>query len=118
MPKAVAYVTASPTFATDQHMDPGRMIGEEGRGLSGGVATADERDFLTRAQFRFQCDNPALALQTRHVDVEIHPVDAFDRKLHMAIENIGHALCYHAPGSGRGFAPACAGAFRPLSGPI
>ena len=45
-------------------------------------------------------------------------VDAFDRKLDMVAENIGDALCYHSAGSGLGFAPACAGAFRPRSGPI
>jgi transposase len=50
--------------------------------------------------------------------IEVHPVDAFDRKPDMAAENIGDALCYHSAGSGRGFAPACAGAFRPRSGPI
>jgi hypothetical protein len=49
--------------------------------------------------------NPPLALQTRHIDVEVHPVDAFDRKLDMSTENIGHALCYHRSGSGRRLPP-------------
>ena len=44
-----------------------------------------------------EAHDTALALQLRHVDVEVHPVDAFDRKLYMAAENIGHALCYHPP---------------------
>ena len=63
-----------------------------------------------------ESDNPALALQTRHVNVEVHPVDALDRKRDMAIENIGHALCYHRQGSGRRF--CLLKAFRPRSGPI
>ena len=71
------------------------------------------------AVFAEEPDNPELALQPRHVDVEVHPVDALDRKRDMPAENIGDALCYHAPGSGRTvLPPACAGAFRPLSGPI
>jgi hypothetical protein len=69
------------------------------------------------AMFAEEPDDAPLALQTRYISVEVHPVDALDRKPHMPAENIGYALCYHAPGSGRGFAPACAGAFRPRSGP-
>ena len=65
-----------------------------------------------------EAHDTALALQLPHIDIEVHPVDAFDRKPDMAAENIGDALCYHSAGSGRGFAPACAGAFRPRSGPI
>jgi hypothetical protein len=49
--------------------------------------------------------NALLRLQPRHIDVEVHPVDPRDRQLHMMAEDIGHALCYHSPGSGRaGFA--------------
>src|SRR6516164_9064193 len=40
---------------------------------------------------------------------DLNWVDAFDRKPDMAAENIGHALCYHSPGSGRGFAPPARG---------
>jgi hypothetical protein len=59
---------------------------------------------------------PKLGLQPWHIDVEVHPVDALDRKLHMILEDIGNALCYHAPGSGRaGFASS--EAFDPC-GPI
>jgi hypothetical protein len=61
-----------------------------------------------------EAHDTALALQLRHIDIEVHSVDAFDRKPDMAAENIGDALCYHSAGSGRGFAPACAGAFRPV----
>ena len=42
-----------------------------------------------------EAHDPALALQLRHIDIEVHPVDAFDRKPDMAAENIGDALCYH-----------------------
>ena len=49
--------------------------------------------------------DPLLVLQPRHIDVEVHPVDPFDRKLHMMAEDIGHALCYHRPGSGRAVLP-------------
>ena len=49
--------------------------------------------------------NPLFGLQPRHIDVEIHPVDALHRQLHMIAENIRHTLCYHRRGSGRsGFA--------------
>jgi hypothetical protein len=37
------------------------------------------------------------ALQLRHIHIETHPVDSFDRKLHMLAKNIGNALCYHRP---------------------
>ena len=49
--------------------------------------------------------NPPLGLQPRHINVEVHPVDPFDRKLHMLAENIGHALCHHPNGSGRAVMP-------------
>src|SRR5207245_5373868 len=49
--------------------------------------------------------NSLFALQPRHIDVEVHPVDPFDRKLHMTVDNIGHALCYHCLGSGRAVLP-------------
>src|SRR5260370_31820915 len=49
--------------------------------------------------------NSWFALQPRHIDVEVHPVDPFDRKLHMTVDNIGHALCYHCLGSGRAVLP-------------
>jgi hypothetical protein len=49
--------------------------------------------------------NPALGLQSGHIDVEVHLVDPLDRKLHMMAEDIGHALCYHACGSGRTVLP-------------
>ena len=49
--------------------------------------------------------DPLLVLQPRHIDVEVHPVDPLDRKLHMMAENIGHALCYHPIGSGRAVMP-------------
>src|SRR5262249_22472502 len=45
--------------------------------------------------------NSLLGLQPRHIDVEVHPVDAFDRKHHMITEDIRDGLCYHSPGSGR-----------------
>ena len=46
-----------------------------------------------------------LGLQPGDIDVEVHSVDPFDRELDMIVEDSGHALCYHAPGSGRaGFA--------------
>src|SRR5262249_456697 len=43
-------------------------------------------------------------------------VDALDRQLHMMIEDIGDALCYHCFGSGRAVLPSQA--FRPFTGPI
>ena len=42
------------TFTAYQHVYPGRVIGEEYRGLSGRIAAPDDCDFLTRAQLRFQ----------------------------------------------------------------
>ena len=49
--------------------------------------------------------DPLLGLQSRDIDVEVHPVDPLDRKLHMVAENVGHALCYHPAGSGRTVMP-------------
>jgi hypothetical protein len=50
-------------------------------------------------------DNPLFVLQARHKHVEVHPVDPLDRQPHMAADDLGHALCYHPPGSDRaGFA--------------
>ncbi len=49
--------------------------------------------------------NPQLRLQPGHIDVEVHAVDPFDRKLHMMAEDIGHTLCYHGLGSGRAVLP-------------
>ena len=48
---------------------------------------------------------PQLVLQSRHKDVEVHSVDPFDRELHVMVEDIGHALCYHRRGSGRAVLP-------------
>ena len=44
---------------------------------------------------------PVRALQPRHIDVEVHPVDPLDRQSDVIAENFRHALCYHPPGSGR-----------------
>lgn len=33
--------------------------------------------------------NPLLGLQPRHIDIEVHPVDAFNRKHHVIIEDGG-----------------------------
>jgi hypothetical protein len=63
-----------------------------------------------------EAHNPKLGLQPRHLDVEVHPVDSFDRKLHMIHDDIGDALCYHAHGSGRA-GLASSEAFDPC-GPI
>src|SRR6266851_10016372 len=50
-------------------------------------------------------DNPLFVLQPRHIDVEVHPVDPLNCELHMAVDDLGNALCYHPLGSGRaGFA--------------
>src|SRR4029453_1525933 len=57
--------------------------------------------------------NSLLALQPRHIDIEIHPVDAFDRKHHMITEDVGDGLCYHVSGSGR--AVICPLRARPLT---
>jgi hypothetical protein len=40
------------------------------------------------------------ALQHRHVDVEVHPVDALQLEGHMILENVGNALWYAHVGSG------------------
>jgi hypothetical protein len=46
-----------------------------------------------------------LVLQARHIDIQVHPVDPLDRQAHMTLYDLGDALCYHPPGSGRaGFA--------------
>jgi hypothetical protein len=42
----------------------------------------------------------ALALQHRHIDIEIHPVDALQLQGHMAIQDIGDAVWYAPVGSG------------------
>jgi hypothetical protein len=49
--------------------------------------------------------NSLFALQLGHIDIEVHWVDPLDRKLHVMTEDIGHALCYHRPGSGRTVLP-------------
>src|SRR5438105_12943874 len=46
------------TFTAYQHVHPGRVIGEEHRGLSGRIAAADDCDFLARAQLGFQRRGP------------------------------------------------------------
>src|SRR6266700_3128960 len=52
-----------------------------------------------------ELDDSLLVLQARHEHVEVHPVDPLDRQLDMTANDLGHALCYHLPGSGRaGFA--------------
>ena len=49
--------------------------------------------------------NSLLRLETRHIDVEVDPIDPLHRKLYMFGENFRHALCYHPAGSDRaGFA--------------
>lgn len=49
--------------------------------------------------------NPELGLEARHIDIEVQPVDPFQRKLDMIGENFRHTLCYHPPGSGRAGLP-------------
>ena len=49
--------------------------------------------------------NSLLGLQPRHIDIQVHPVDPLDRKLHVMVEDIGYALCYHRTGSGRAVLP-------------
>src|SRR5260370_9474698 len=52
-----------------------------------------------------ELDDSLLVLQTRHEHVEVHPVDPLHRQPDMTPDDLGHALCYHLPGSGRaGFA--------------
>jgi hypothetical protein len=38
---------------------------------------------------------PIAPLQSRHTDIEVHPVDRFDRQPNMIGEKLGHILCYH-----------------------
>src|SRR5262245_56904231 len=90
--------------------------------FQGGHKTSAHRAHQSRRWQRLatmlpeEAHNSKLGLQSRHIDIEVHPVDPFDRKLHMILEDIGDALCYHAPGSGRaGFASS--EAFDPC-GPI
>jgi hypothetical protein len=46
-----------------------------------------------------------LVLQARHIDIQVHPVDSLDRQPHMTLDDLGNAMWYHPPGSGRaGFA--------------
>jgi hypothetical protein len=45
------------------------------------------------AVFAKEMYNPVLALQPWHIDIEIHAVDAFNRKRHMIIDDVGDALC-------------------------
>jgi hypothetical protein len=40
------------------------------------------------------------ALQHRHVNIEVHPVDALPLESYMMIEDVGHALWYAHVGSG------------------
>src|SRR5258708_20931187 len=52
-----------------------------------------------------ELDDSLLVLQARHEHVEVHPVNPLDRQPDMTADDLGHALCYHLPGSGRaGFA--------------
>src|SRR5215472_15054695 len=45
------------------------------------------------------------ALQARHIDVEVHPIDPLDRQPHMMLDDLRYTLCCHPPGSDRaGFA--------------
>ena len=38
-----------------------------------------------------------LSLEDRHVQVEVHPVDALDLQGGVLVENLGHAACYSHP---------------------
>ena len=40
-----------------------------------------------------ELQNPFHRLQDRHIDVEVHPVDAFQLQQHMIAQNLRHALC-------------------------
>jgi hypothetical protein len=60
---------------------------------------------------------PIAPLQSRHIDIEVHPVDRFDRQPNMIGEKLGHILCYHPTGSGRAVLPYQR-ASRPLIGPF
>jgi hypothetical protein len=51
--------------------------------------------------------NSLFHLQPGHIDVEVHPVDPFDREPDVIGEDIGHTLCYHRNGSGCSVLPAC-----------
>jgi hypothetical protein len=61
--------------------------------------------------------NPLFHLQPRDIDVEVHPVDPFDREPDVIGEDIGHTLCYHRGGL-RLLGFACLQALRPSIGPI
>jgi hypothetical protein len=38
-------------------------------------------------------------------NIEVHAVDPLNRQLRMTLEDLGNAMCYHPPGSGRQVLP-------------
>ena len=60
--------------------------------------------------------NVLVALQGRHVNIEVHPVDPLDRQGHVITQYLRNALCYHCPGSGRSVLPERA--FNRSRGPL
>jgi hypothetical protein len=40
-----------------------------------------------------ELDNSLFVLEARHIDVEIHPVDALNCELYMTGEDLGYGLC-------------------------
>jgi hypothetical protein len=45
-----------------------------------------------------ELNNLILVLQPRHIDIEVHPVDALDRNLDMIAYDLGDTWCYHLSG--------------------
>ena len=52
-----------------------------------------------------EAHRPKRALQSRHIEVEIHSVDPLDRQPDVIAKDLGHTLCYHYHGSGRAVLP-------------
>jgi len=92
-------------FHKGQSGNPGGRL----RGITAGRANALVPMIPAKLHSRTQRQHRRWLGALNAAAAAVHPVDALDRKPHMPAENIGHALCYHAPGSGRGYAPLARG---------
>src|SRR5580658_62827 len=75
------------------------MLHRRHEGFGHGVHQGRRGEFVAAVTAEKLGDS-AFALQHRHVDIEIHPVDALQLESHMVIEDIGDALWYAHFGSG------------------
>jgi hypothetical protein len=84
---------------------PGRKVFQRSHKVPGHRTHQRRRRQRLTAVIAKEPVDAVLVLQARHIDIEVHPVDPLDRQPHMTLDDLGNAMRYHPPGSGRaGFA--------------